>query len=148
MAITNADVRRFLRDYPSWNILLDAVQFTDDDIEAAKKFAVAEFNVMTPVSAFAVDTFPQDWLMLLGTTAHLMTSESFLQLRNQLSYGDGNLAPVGIDDKASAYISLRNAIRGEWRETAQKYKQQMNMESGYGSLSSGYRFIRTGTRSG
>lgn len=147
MAITNAQIRRFMRDFPEYNVLLDAVEFTDDDYADAKIFAVAEFNCFTPVTTFLEASFPNDWLLLLGTCAHLMTSEAFLQLRNQVTYNDGGgINPVGIDDKFAAYLSLRNAVKAEWQERAQKVKQQLNMEGGYGSLPSGYRYIRTGTR--
>lgn len=134
-----------MRDFPEWNILLDAVEFSDDDYADAKLFAISEFNCFTPMTTFLEASFPNDWLLLLGTCAHLMTSEAFLQLRNQVTYSESSLA-VGVDDKFAAYLSLRNAVKAEWQERAQKVKQQLNMEGGYGSLPSGYRYIRTGTR--
>jgi hypothetical protein len=146
MSVTNAEVSRFLRDFPSYNILLGQVQFTDQDIASAKKFAVSEFNAMTPMTSFTETDFPNDWLFLLGICCHLMHSEAFLQLRNQVTYGDGGIAPIGIDDKASAYVQLKNDLKAEWQGTARMLKTQQNMEAAYDSLSSGYRFIRTGTR--
>lgn len=146
MAIVSvAEVQRWLRDYPEYNILLDAVEFSEDDVEAALDFAVSEFNAHTPITAYDGDSFPNRWILLLGTARHLLTSEAFHQLRNEVHVQDGSL-PVGIDDKASAYISLRNALTNEWRSIVKDMKQQINMESGYGGVSSGYRYIRSGTR--
>lgn len=147
-AVTTADIQRFLRDYANYNILLGASEFTDQDIAAAKRFAVAEFNCITPATNFNEANFPNEWLFLLGVTSHLLQSEAFLQLRNQVTYSDGGIAPVGIDDKASAYVQIKNDIKAQWQQAARQLKTQQNMESSYDSLSSGYRFIRTGTRTG
>lgn len=147
MPITPGHVSRYLRDFSDNNILLDEVQFTEEDITDAMKFATDEFNVMGPASAFTPDTFPNDWLLLMGTTAHLMRSEAFLQLRNQSTYQDGDIQNIGVDDKFSFYTQLADNLKNEWKTAAQKYKQQMNMEDGYGSLSSGYRYIYPGARS-
>lgn len=147
MAITSGHVTRFLRDFADNNILLDDVQFTEEDISDAMMFAVSEFNVMTPASNYTIEAFPNDWLLLLGTAAHLMKSEAFLQLRNQATYNDGDVQNIGVDDKFGLYTQLSENLKTDWRERAQKYKQQQNMEGGYGSLSSGYRYIYPGARS-
>lgn len=147
MSITPGHVSRYLRDFADNNILLDEVQFTEEDITDAMKFATAEFNVMGPASTFTPDTFPNDWLLLMGTAAHLMRSEAFLQLRNQATYQDGDIQNIGVDDKFGFYTQLADNLKNEWKIAAQKFKQQMNMEDGYGSLSSGYRYVYPGARS-
>jgi hypothetical protein len=146
MAVSSAEITRFLRDFSTYNILLASVQFTSDDIIDAKKFAISEFNAMTPMTNFNEATFPNDWILLLGICSHLMQSESFLQLRNQVTYQDGGVGPIGIDDKYTAYVNLKNDLKNEWATLSRAVKTQQNMESAYDSLSSGYRFIRTGTR--
>ena len=145
MSLTPGDVRQFLRDYGPYNILLDAVEFTPDDIAAGMRFTTMRYNALTPVSTYTEDTFPNEWLMLIGVCAHLLQSESFLQLRNQATYRDGDIENIGVDDKFAQYSQLSEKLSAEWRGTAQKIKQQMNMEGAYGNLSSGYRWLRTGT---
>jgi hypothetical protein len=145
--ITSAEINRFLRDYAGNNILLAAVQFENDDITDAMKFTLAEFNGMTPMSSYTEDTFPNAWLYLMGVTAHLLQSESLLQLRNQATYNDGDIQSIGLDDKFPQYSQMAKALKDDWKAVAQKMKQQMNMEDGYGSLSSGYRYIYPGSRS-
>jgi len=146
MALTLGQVTRFLRDYPNYNIILADVQFTDEDVYDAMHFAVAQYNVMTPITGYTEDNFPNDYVLLIGTCAHLMRSESFLQIRNQLTYQDGDVGPIGIDDKAAAYASIREGLAIEWTTISRQLKTQMNMEQGYGSLSSGYSRIRTGIK--
>ena len=74
MTVSVTDVRQFLRDQPEFNILLAAKEFTDDDITKAMEFAVSEYNAMTPITTTELSAFPTDWLLLLGTTAHLLRS--------------------------------------------------------------------------
>lgn len=144
--ITPGQVTRFLRDYPDYNILLGDVQFDDEDINDAIKFAIDEFNAMAPITNYTHENFPNDWLLLLGTVAHLLKSEAFLQLRNMATYSDGDIQNIGVDDKAPAYMNFVQALQTDWMTSAQRYKQQINMEDGYGWLSSGYRYIYPGGR--
>lgn len=138
--ITPGQVSRFLRDFPDYNILLADVQFDEEDISEAMKFAIAEFNAMAPITNYDSENFPNDWILLLGTVAHLMKSEAFLQLRNMATYSDGDIQNIGVDDKAGHYTSITQAIQAEWADKAQRYKQQLNMESGYGYMPSGYAY--------
>jgi hypothetical protein len=146
MALTPGDVTQFLRDYPEYNILLDNVQFTEDDVNSAMRMVVSRFNLLSPMTTYTADTFPSEWLFLIGVTSHLMHSEAFLQLRNQAEYQDGDVQNPGIDNKFTAYKQLSDALAADWNNNAQKLKQQINMESCYDSLSSGYRYLRTGMR--
>lgn len=145
-SLTSGDVREFLRDYGEYNILLDNVEFTEDEIEKAMSFAVDRYNLLTPVTTITEDTFPNRWLLLIGTCIHLLQSAAFLQLRNQATYNDGDVERIGIDDKFALYQQLAGALSADWNQYAQKIKQQNNMEGAYGSLSSGYRYLRTGHR--
>lgn len=141
MPLTPGDVTQFLRDYGEYNILLDAVEFTEDDIEKAMYFAAQRYNALTPISSVTAENFPNEWLLLIGTCIHLLQSEAFLQLRNQATYRDGDIENIGVDDKFPLYQQLSASLASDWTNTAQKIKQQLNMESCYGSLSSGYRWL-------
>lgn len=147
MSINPGHVQRFLRDYTRNNILLDNVQFEEEDIRDATKFAIAEYNAMTPLTNVVEDNFPNDWILLMGITAHLMMSEMFLQLRNHATYNDGDITNIGVDDKFGFYNQLAAQIKSDWKSAAQKVKQNLNMEGAYDSLSSGYRFLYPGFRS-
>ena len=146
MSLTTGDVQQFLRDYGPYNILLDEIEFTTSDIEAGMRFTTSRYNAIPPLTTYSEATFPNEWLMLIGVCAHLMQSEAFLQLRNQATYRDGDIENIGVDDKFALYTQLSDKLSAEWRNTAQKIKQHINMEGAYGSLSSGYRWLRTGMR--
>jgi hypothetical protein len=143
--LTQDDIRMFLRDVAGQvpgtgvtNILFDLPEFSDQDILRAIKFTVARFNVITPISRDTQDSI-NIWLLLIGTAEFLMTSEAFRQGRNQVSYGDGDVAPIGLDDKQQQYIALANTLKAEFEEKTKSFKISRNMESCFGSLGSGYR---------
>ena len=139
--VTKDQVRMFMRDRADKNILLDTVQFTDDELNLAMDMAVSGFNAVTPQSNFTPQTFPSHlkYLLLIGTTRFLLMSESFLQARNQATVQDGDIAPIGIDDKAQLYAQLSASLKAEWDELTRGVKTQNNMEGAYNSLGSGYR---------
>jgi hypothetical protein len=143
--ITQDDIRMFLRDVAGQvpgtgvhNILFDLPEFSDDDVRRALKFTVARFNVITPISNDSEHTI-NIWLLLVGTCEFLMQSEAFRQVRNQVSYGDGDVAPIGLDDKMQQYLAIAERLKGEFEEKVKAFKISRNAEACYGSLGSGYR---------
>lgn len=141
--VTVDQVRRFMRDYPDKNILLEDVQFTQDDVNQGVEMVTSRYNALTPQTRLSPSTWPDhlQYLLLLGVTAYLVKSESLLQIRNQATYQDGDIAPIGIDDKYPQYSQLFQLLDQEWHQLARRIKTQNNMESAYGSLSSGYRNV-------
>ena len=139
--VTKDQVRMFMRDYANNNILFDDVQFTDAELNNALEMAVSAFNAVTPQSNLTPQTFALHlrYLLLIGTTRFLLMSESFLQVRNQATVQDGDIAPIGISDKAQLYSQLAQNLKNEWDELTRGIKTQNNMESAYNTLGSGYR---------
>lgn len=141
---TRAEVRRFMRDYPgpvqdtgTLNVLLDNVEFSDADIDAALSHAADLYNVMTPITYLGQGSIPRP-LLLYGAVSHLMLSEGMRQLRNQATVQDGNVQPIGIDDKQSLYQQWAAWMRDQFNAMTRAVKTQRNMELAWGGLSSGY----------
>lgn len=138
------EVRRFMRDYPGpvrdtgvINVLLDNVEFSDADIDAALSYAVDLYNAMTPMTNIGMAQLPRV-VTLYGAVSHLMLSEGMRQLRNQATVQDGNVQPIGIDDKQALYQQWANWMRDQFNTMARQIKNQRNMELAWGGLSSGY----------
>jgi len=146
--VTTDEIRMFMRDYAlghlpggQGNILLDTVQFTEEELNFALKMTVSAFNAMTPMSGFIPENFPNDYLLLLGVCRFLLMSESFHQIRNQVAAQDGDIAPSGIYEKSQAYVTMAQALQAEYQDLARSMKNQMNMESAYGFFGSGYKNV-------
>lgn len=130
-------IRLVMRDKAPNNHLLDDVQFEDSEIERAIKLAVSDYNATPPETSVEWRDIPEA-LLFLGSASYLMLSESFLQVRNQVSVPVDNLGVIGIDDKYQAYNQLRGLLKSEFEAKIRAIKSSRNMESAYGSLQSGY----------
>lgn len=145
--LTRDEVRGFLRDVAGQipntgviNVLLDGPEFSDADIERAIKFTTARYNAITPISRLDPNSI-NPWVLLVGTSAFLMRSERFRQLRNQVTAQDGDVAPIGVDDKQALYDQVAAQCDEEFLRMARGIKTQLNMEESYGSFGSGYRSV-------
>jgi hypothetical protein len=143
--VTTEDVRWFMRDFNGrvpntgvTNILLDGVEFSNEDINRAIRFTVSRWNLIAPISSDSAGTVP-DWLLMVGVCEMLLISEAMRQNRNALTYTDGNVAPIGIDDKMQAYMALAQLMKSEFEEKTKVYKVTRNLDLAWGSLGSGYR---------
>ena len=134
------DIRAFLRDEPDFNILLDDVEFLDEDIARGMRFATDKYNAITPVTTLMTEQLNR-WVVVAGTCCILFRSEGARQLRNQVQAQDGNIAPVGLDEKQALYATWADRMCAEFDALATKIKIQNNMESAYDTLSSGYRYV-------
>lgn len=153
-SLTQDDVRSFLRDFAgqipntgSYNIMFDLPEFSDDEIQRAVRFTVARYNV----TALPSNT-PQDainpWLLLLGCSSYLMRSEAHRQVRNQVTYQDGDIQPIGLDDKMQAYLALAQEADAQFISQVTHYKSSKNLEEAYGRIGSGYRLVSRHTSGG
>jgi len=137
----------FLRDSPSYNILIEDVEFEDTDIERGIRFAVARYNAFTPVSNIQ-DSQMNEWVLLCGVVCILLRSEAARQLRNQVTANDGNIAGVGIDEKQALYVQMAEWYCQEFEEKAKAMKIQFNMEGGPGYGGGGYGGMGSGSGGG
>jgi hypothetical protein len=138
--LTPDEVRLYIQDYPEVNVLLDDVEFADPNIQLAIKMAISDFNVMTPRSNFTGDSFPSVSLLMLGTLYHLFLGAAAKYARNHLTYSDGGLS-VPIEEKYELYKNLSDSFYGQFNTAAAKLKINLNMESGWGYVSSDEAFF-------
>ena len=134
--VVNPDeVREFLRDYPDKNPLVDGVEFSDADITKAIKRTISMGNVTARPTSYTETNFPNDYVLLMGVCSYLLKSEALRQLRNEAMYQDGNIQPVGLDNKQQAYTALAAQFNQEFIQTLTAIKIQENLSS-FGQLGS------------
>lgn len=142
LPLTTDDIRAFLRDQPKYNILIDGVEFSNEDIQRAIRWTVAKWNAITPQSTDPpTGATLNEYVLLFGVCAILLRSEGARQVRNQVTYQDGNMPQVSMDEKQSIYREWAMDMQTEFDFHARQIKTQNNMESCYGGLPSGYRYI-------
>jgi len=133
-------IRQFLRDVPDKNILLDDIEFTDKDIDLAVLLATSMYNTIPPATNLDSIQIPI-FILLLGVCYFLLNSEGIRQMRNQIATQDGNIAPIGVDEKEALYRTWASNFKQEFTYTAQRYKTSQNMEDCYGNFGSGYAWV-------
>ena len=143
MALTAANIREYVKDKVDLNILLDNTEQSSDPlITTAMELTVAMFNAVQPITVHALGTFPNDYLLLIGTLYHLCNSEAERQLRNQVNYSAQGLN-AGIDDKSQMYQQLASMYLQQFMQMSQSLKQAANVADAWGVAPSPYSALHT-----
>lgn len=134
-AITADEIREYLQDFPELNLLLDKEDFGNGYINLCITLAADEFNAIPPRSSYSAISFPSKSILFQGTLWQMFQGKAALAARNTLSYTDGGLQ-IPIEEKYEIYSNLANTFKANFIESAKLLKIHMNMESGWGSISS------------
>lgn len=121
--------REFMRDYPDMNPLVGGVEFSDKEIERAIKLTIGVANITSRPTSYTVTNFPNPYVLLVGTASYLLKSEAMRQLRNEATYQDGNIQPVGIDNKQQGYLQMSGVLQQEFIQMVTSIKLQDNMNT-------------------
>ena len=137
--ITDKDIRRFMRDLPGLNTLIEGVEFSAEDIQQGQIDTVDRFNILSPPLNiyYTVENFPFRHLMLLGCASFLLRSESFRQAVNQLDY---SVEGVQIQDKNKSplFTTLADKLDEQFERLAQQIRVNINIAGIYGYMPSEY----------
>lgn len=129
------EVREFVSDYAGNNHLLDGEEFSNTFINLCRDLAIDEWNGIPPRSRNDLTNFPSKSILLYGTLWKMFDGKATLLARNTMSYSDGGIQ-IPIEERAELYLGLAKTFRGQFIDSAQKLKTHLNMESGWGSVSS------------
>ena len=136
--VTLEDIRIYARDIPELNILLEGrLQSPEELVELAMRLAAEDFNATPPLSAYRVEDFPSDTVMLYGVLHHLANAEAERQLRNQVTYNAQGLN-AGIDDKYPQYAQLAAYYKQLFEQKIREHKVYSNYASCWGGVDSPY----------
>ena len=134
MALTKAQaitkVRKFVRDSKELNRLFEnEYENTDNQIESAIEWCIMDYNVTGPIlDTVTLETFPNDYLLCLGSICYLLQSAAVGQSRNRINYSDGGIS-VNISDKAQDYIGLANMFTNDYERKKIEFKRRQNLDS-------------------
>lgn len=129
------EVREYLSDYPSENLLLDKEEFSNTFITLCMSLAVNEYNSISPRSGNTEANFPSKSVLLFGTLWQMYNGRAALLARNHLSYSDGGLS-IPVEERYELYRSLADTFKSQFLDTSIRLKAAMNMEAGWGEVRS------------
>lgn len=137
--LTVSDIRQALWDVcPEENILLDDLEFSDEEIMNAIRRPVDQWNELPPPMRLAtVDNFPYRENWLRAACGILLETAGYRKLRNQLPY---NGAGLSVDEHANwkAYVELGKRAATEFMQWALNHKKCLNVNEAWNYLSSPY----------
>lgn len=137
--ITIPEIRMALRDTsPSYNTLLEDLEFSDEEIVYAMMRPVEEWNEGTPQLeqfTYTPGTFPFREHWRKATMGILLRSAAHHYRRNYVPYNAGG---VSFDDKnkADQYFQDGERLAQEWKEFMMAKKRELNMSLCFGVLGS------------
>lgn len=136
------EVLEFIQDKVEKNRLLDGNEFEPTQVELAIEMAIDRFNMIIPIGAVNIFTFPNKTLLLYGALANLFAGQAALLARNHFSYQDGGLS-IPVEERMQLYASLAEMYENAFAVSAKALKLQANIEQGWGSCSSDYAYFPT-----
>jgi len=125
------EIRNFLRDFPSQNLLLDHQEETTDRQFLWIIASVIDDWHQTPphLGYININEIPRSYL-LKGVVAEVLLSVAVLNLRNSLRYTDGQ---VTVDlDKYQQLMAMRQVLRAEYEQQKLLWKTALNLEMALG----------------
>lgn len=137
--ITIPEIRMALRDTsPSYNTLLEDLEFSDEEIVYAMMRPIEEWNEGTPhleQYTYTPGTFPfrENWRK--ATIGYLLKTAAYHYQRNYVPY---SAAGVSFDDKNKArqYFETGEQALNEWRQFVLSKKRELNMGLCFGVIGS------------
>ena len=127
-------VRKYTRDYPELNRLIQGVESSDPDISTAIQFALDDWNITPPLLAsVTLETHPSRSLLVMCVTCYLLDELILLSTRNHLSYSDGQGTSVNVSDKAPMLQGIQRLIQGRYENMKMRWKVAKNIDDGWGS---------------
>lgn len=135
--LTVLEVREYISDYAPNNYLIDGEEMSDTFINLCMDLAVEEFNALSPLTYYNNATFPSKAVILQGTLWKMYDGKSALLARNTMAYADGGLQ-IPIEERSELYANIAAKFGQQFKESAIRLKTNLNMESGWGSVSSDY----------
>jgi hypothetical protein len=132
------EIRMAMRDSAGENNLLDACEFSADEVIFSVMRPIAEWNETIPdVRRFNCHTFPWRELWLKGIMSYLLQTAVFHYTRNKLNASHGGLT-VADKDKDREYQGMAQMFREEWLRGMRAKKLEINIALTYGEMRSGY----------
>jgi hypothetical protein len=136
--VVHEDIRHFIWDRTIADNPLDLdLEFSDEEIGWARRFAVKMFNAIPPhVVDITADQVPARWEygFFLGTVYHLFLGKLMKLQRSDLDYSAGNMT-VDLNKRRIEYLTKwAQAFKQEATENIKTLKLVTNLNQGFAAF--------------
>ena len=143
---TIQDIRMQLMDSdPAENVLLDEVEFSDDQIVLAISQPVEDFNEVPPPLSVTFTTLDFPWKShwLDAAIGYLLQWAAHNYRRNRLAVNAGGMT-VDDKNKEREYLRMSQQMLQEWKSFMQQKKVELNAQEFVGTIGSTYGSVAYG----
>lgn len=139
-----SEIRLMLRDSSlEENLLIDGLNFTDEEILLATKLTIQKFNDIPPRENFPIfnsSNFPFKSILLEGIIGQLFFMIAEYHRKNNLQYSAGGVS-LNDKNKEPNYLQSGQMHWQEFLQLAKAEKVKMNMDLNWGTIASPYAYI-------
>ena len=136
-----SEIRLMLRDTSlEENLLIDGLNFTDEEIMLATKLTIQKFNDIPPRENFPIfnsTSFPFKSILLEGIQGQLFFMAAEWHRKNNLQYSAGGVS-LNDKNKEPNYLQAGQMHWQEFLQLAKAEKVKLNMDLNWGTISSAY----------
>ncbi len=129
-------IRNFNGDKEELNVLIQAQETTDEELNDYMSKAVDNFNGIGYSTQYTLSDFPNKGLLIDGTIIQILMGKGILSARNMLTYQDIGGITVQDFDTYGRYVNLFNVFINKYMQQAIDVKRSLNIEGAYGSIES------------
>lgn len=140
--LTLAEIRMVVADRcPAGNVLMDALEFDDEEVAIFIRRAVDEFNEKyQPWTTYNCQSFPWRFHWALGAAGNMLRAAAVKIRRNQLAYQAGGVS-IEDDNRSRDYREMADDLLNEWHEFIVSKKRTINYTAGFATQLSGYSYL-------
>jgi hypothetical protein len=141
--LTVAEIRLSIRDTcPDLNFLIDAVEYSDEEIAWAMRRPIDYWNEASPNLGFHTPMdFPYRYHWLDATIGELLRMAAVWFIRNDLDYSAAGLTVADMKD-GPEYMKMAEQRSAEWKNFVKAKKLEINIEGGFSSMGGYYHTLR------
>ena len=137
-------VRTKLRDHEELNRLVAGRESSDRQIAFALMETVDDWNSTPPlIETVTLEGFPHVACLINGAVGRILRSVALLQVRNHMSYSDGQGVRTSSSDKGPLLQQWATMFLQEYEQKKQRLKMAMNLAGAMNGtgISSEYRYL-------
>ncbi len=120
-------LRIFLRDEEKYNVLLNAKESTDEELQFAILMTISDYNTTEPyLDPVHIDSYPSFNLLITGAAIYTLKSAGLIQKRNGLQYQVANSSFQRFG-KGNEYLTWVQNLLQEYETKMRSYKISKNV---------------------
>jgi hypothetical protein len=136
MAVTEAMVRKYFRDYDNENMKHLAEFFKKEEIEMAIDFANEQVDYLPPLVRNVSSKNMPNYIMIIGTAAQLMQIKINNLTINYTSGVTEHGVQLSIGEELGVFKSLMSDFQGMFKEAVYTYKKAQDFKGATGNIAS------------